>query len=165
MNLDTLNINEFLEHSWVRKAHGVGIIATLALPWAIVEDHSDALSAFLLLYPVFAELQHQAVDTVIALLLIGVIVSASAVHLYVKMGNRRGLWTAWMITIALLLLPLLASEAVVIWWGWAATLLLIVPHPTVWCVNEMRNLPGAAWASLKDALRRGRSRKVRHQQP
>ena len=165
MKLDTFDIAEIAAHRWFRIAHGVAIIVTLALPWAIIEDHSEPLSAFVLPYPVFTELQHQASDTVTALLLMGMIVLASAAHLYIKLGDGRGLWPAWVITIAALLLPLWASEAVTVWWGWAATLLLSAPTPTTWCVNKMRNLwSGAAWAKFKGAMQRGRSHNTGNQQ-
>ena len=151
MNLDIFDIGEVVAQRWFQIAHGVAIISTLALPWAIMDDHSAPASAFVLIRRLLIEVDHNA-GSGIAWVLIVAIILASAVHFYIKLGGGRGLWPAGVIAIAALLLYLLSSDAVTVWWGYAATLLLSAPAPIIWFVNQ-----GApcAWAKLKGAVRRG----------
>ncbi|MDE2813108.1 MAG: hypothetical protein OXM01_08795 [Gemmatimonadota bacterium] len=156
MNLDSFDIGEIVAQRWFQIAHGVAIIATLAMPWAIMDDHSDPASAFVLIYRLMVEVDHSTGSIGIAWALIVAIILASAIHFYIKLGGGRGLWPAWVITIAALLLPLLSSDAVTGWWGYAATLLLSAPPPVIWCVNKARNPRlGASWTKLKGAMGRG----------
>ena len=151
MNPDSFDIGEVVAQRWFQIAHGVAVIATLALPWAIVDDHSAPASAFVLISRLLGEVDHNE-GSAIAWMLIVAIALASALHFYIKLGGGRGLWPAWVLTVAALLLPLFSSDAVTVWWGYAATLLLSAPAPIIWFVNQ-----GAprAWAKLKGAVRRG----------
>ena len=156
MNQDGFDIGQVLAQRWFQIAHGVAVILTLALPWAIMDDHSDPASAFVLVSRLGAEMGHNAVFIGIALTLIVVMILASTIHLYIKLGGGRGLWPAWIIAIAALLLPLLSSDAVTVRWGYLATLLLSTPAPVIWCVSKGRSAQlGASWAKLKGAARRG----------
>ena len=156
MNQDVFDIGELLAQRWFQIAHGVAVILTLALPWAIMDDHSDPASAFVLVFRLGAEMGHNAESIGIALTLIVVMIVASAIHLYIKLGGGRGLWAAWVIAIAPLLLLPLSNDAVTVRWGYFATLLLSAPEPFIWCVSKARSAQlGASWAKLKDATRRG----------
>ena len=156
MNQDVFDIGQVLAQRWFQIAHGVAVILTLALPWAIMDDHSDPASAFVLVFRLGAEMGHNAGSIAIALTLIVVMILASAIHLYIKLGGGRGLWAAWVIAIAALLLPLFSSDAVTVRWGYLATLLLSAPAPVIWCVSKAgRPQLGASWAKLKGATRRG----------
>ena len=155
MNQDTFDIGEVLAQRWFQIAHGVVVILTLALPWAIMDDHSNPASAFVLVSRLGAEMGHNAGSIGIALTLIIVMTLMSAIHLYIRLGGGRGLWPAWVITLAALLLPLLSSDAVTVRWGYLATLMLSAPAPVIWCVSKARSTRlGAPWAKLKGATRR-----------
>ena len=131
-----------------------GLIASLALPWAIIDDHSVPVSAFGLFASLWSELDHHA-EGGIGLTMLTIIIPVSAIHLYVKLGGGRGLWPAWTLTITALLLPLLAGDAMAVRWGYAATLLLSAPAPVSWCVSKARNPRiGAAWAKMRSVAQR-----------
>ena len=157
MNFGGFGIGKITGQRWFQITHGVALIVSLALPWAIVDDHSAPVSAFGLFASLWSELDHHA-EAGIGLTMLVVIIPVSAIHLYIKLGGGRGLWPAWTLTIAALMLPMLAGDAIAVRWGYAATLLLSAPAPVTWCVNKARSPRlGSVWIRLKDATRRGSS--------
>ena len=158
MNFGGFDIGKIIERRWFQITHGAALISSLALPWAIIDDHSVPVSAFGLFASLWPELDHHA-EAGIALMMLLVIMPVSAIHLYAKLGGGRGLWPAWTLTITALLLPLLAGDAIAVRWGYAATLLLSAPAPVTWCVNKARNPRlSAVWARMRGAAQRVGSR-------
>ncbi len=154
MNLGGFDIGKITGQRWFQITHGVALIASLALPWAIVDDHSVPVSAFGLFASLWSELDHHA-EGGIGLTMLTIIIPVSAIHLYIKLGGGRGLWPAWTLTITALLMPVLAGDAMAVRWGYAATLLLSAPAPVSWCVSKARNPRiGAAWAKMRSVAQR-----------
>ena len=99
MNFGGFDIGKIIARRWFQVTHGVALIASLALPWAIIDDHSVPVSAFGLFASLWPELDHHA-EAGIGLTMLVVIIPVSAIHLYIKLGGGRGLWPAWTLTIA-----------------------------------------------------------------
>ena len=157
MNVGGFDIGKITGQRWFQVTHGVALIVSLVLPWAIVDDHSASVSAFALLNSLWSELDHHT-EAATGLVLLIIIIPMSAIHLYIKLGGGRGLWPAWTLTITALMLPLLAGDAMAVRWGYAGMLLLSAPAPAIWCVNKARSPRlDAVWAKLKGATRRGSS--------
>ena len=120
MNPDSFDIGEVVAQRWFQIAHGAAVIATLALPWAIVDDHSAPASAFVLISRLLGEVDHNEgfyLDSVDADCRHRPRVGPPLLH---QAGRRARAVAGLGAYRSGAAAALFSSDAVTVWWGYAA---------------------------------------------